>query len=71
MREPVFRVTFEGDVADKEQVFDRVLVAVGPQAELEGSRVSRRRRSRWPANGFIETGRTAAGPAEPNIFAIR
>ena len=32
------RVTFEGDVAEKEQVFDRVLVADRPPAELEDSR---------------------------------
>ena len=32
------RVTFEGDVAEKEQVFDRVLVAVGRRPELEDSR---------------------------------
>ena len=38
------RVTFEGDVAEKEQVFDRVLVADRPPAELEDSRASRRPR---------------------------
>ena len=34
------RVTFEGDVADKEQVFDRVLVAIGrrPNSKIPGSR---------------------------------
>jgi dihydrolipoamide dehydrogenase len=62
------RVTFEGDVAEKEQVYDRVLVAIGrrpnskiPGLETTGVKVN--------AKGFIETDpqrRTAV----PNIFAI-
>ena len=37
------RVTFEGDVAEKEQMFDRVLVAVGrrPNSKIPGPREDR------------------------------
>jgi len=62
------RVTFEGDVADKEQVFDRVLVAVGrrptskiPGLETTGVKVDDK--------GFIETD-PQRRTAEPTIFAI-
>src|SRR5688572_3838149 len=62
------RVTFEGDVAEKEQVFDRVLVAVGrrpnskiPGLETTGVKVS--------AKGFIETD-PQRRTAERSIFAI-
>ncbi len=62
------RVSFEGEVADKEQVFDRVLVAVGrrpnsriPGLESTGVKVD--------AKGFIETD-PQRRTAEPTIFAI-
>jgi dihydrolipoamide dehydrogenase len=62
------RVTFEGDVAEKEQLFDRVLVAVGrrpnsriPGLETTGVKVD--------AKGFIETDGQRR-TAERNIFAI-
>jgi len=62
------RVTFEGDVADKEQVFDRVLVAVGrrPNSKIPGLETTK---VRVAANGFIETDEQRR-TAEPNIFAI-
>jgi pyruvate/2-oxoglutarate dehydrogenase complex dihydrolipoamide dehydrogenase (E3) component len=36
-------VTFEGDVAEKEQVFDRVLVAIGrrPNSKIPGLETTR------------------------------
>jgi dihydrolipoamide dehydrogenase len=62
------RVTFEGDVAEKEQVFDRVLVAVGrrPNSKIPGLETTKVKVS---ANGFIETDQQRR-TAEPNIFAI-
>ncbi|HZJ31566.1 MAG TPA: dihydrolipoyl dehydrogenase [Vicinamibacterales bacterium] len=62
------RVTFEGDVADKEQVFDRVLVAVGrrPNSKIPGLETTK---VKVAANGFIETD-AQRRTAEPNIFAV-
>jgi len=62
------RVTFEGDVAEKEQVFDRVLVAVGrrPNSEIPGLEATR---VKVDAKGFIETDGQRR-TAEPTIFAI-
>jgi dihydrolipoamide dehydrogenase len=62
------RVTFEGDVPEKEQVFDRVLVAVGrrPNSKIPGLETTR---VKVAANGFIETDEQRR-TAEPNIFAI-
>jgi dihydrolipoamide dehydrogenase len=62
------RVTFEGDVAEREQVFDRVLVAVGrrPNSKIPGLETTN---VKVAANGFIETDQQRR-TAEPNIFAI-
>src|ERR1043166_9432939 len=62
------RVTFEGDVAEKEQVFDRVLVAVGrrPNSKVPGLEKTR---VKIDAKGFIETD-PQRRTAEPSIFAI-
>ena len=62
------RVTFEGDVAEKEQVFDRVLVAVGrrPNSKIPGLESTK---VKIAANGFIETDEQRR-TAEPNVFAI-
>ena len=62
------RVTFDGDVAEKEQVFDRVLVAVGrrPNSKIPGLETTR---VKVTGNGFIETD-PQRRTAEPNIFAI-
>ena len=62
------RVTFEGDVAEKEQVFDRVLVAVGrrPNSKIPGLETTK---VRVDAKGFIETDQQRR-TAEPTIFAI-
>jgi len=62
------RVTFEGDVAEKEQVFDRVLVAVGrrPNSKIPGLETTG---VKVDAKGFIETD-ISRRTAEPNIFAI-
>ena len=62
------RVTFEGDVAEKEQVFDRVLVAIGrrPNSKIPGLETTR---VKVGQNGFIETD-PQRRTAEPNIFAI-
>jgi dihydrolipoamide dehydrogenase len=62
------RVTFEGDVPEKEQLFDRVLVAVGrrPNSKIPGLETTR---VKVAANGFIETDEQRR-TAEPNIFAI-
>ena len=62
------RVTFEGDVEEKSQLFDRVLVAVGrrPNSKIPGLETTG---VRVDAKGFIETDpqrRTAV----PSIFAI-
>ncbi len=62
------RVTFEGEVAEKEQVFDRVLVAIGrrPNSKIPGLETTR---VKVDAKGFIETD-AQRRTAEPNIFAI-
>ena len=62
------RVTFEGDVAQKEQTFDRVLVAVGrrPNSKIPGLETTK---VKIASNGFIETDEQRR-TAEPNIFAI-
>ena len=64
------RVTFEGDVVKdaKEQVFDRVLVAIGrrPNSKIPGLETTR---VKVDAKGFIETD-PQRRTAEPNIFAI-
>jgi dihydrolipoamide dehydrogenase len=62
------RVTFEGDVAQKEQVFDRVLVAVGrrPNSKIPGLETTR---VKVDQKGFIETD-PQRRTAEPTIFAI-
>jgi dihydrolipoyl dehydrogenase len=62
------RVTLEGDVADKEQVFDRVLVAIGrrPNSKIPGLETTR---VKVDQQGFIETD-PQRRTAEPTIFAI-
>ena len=62
------RVTFEGDVDPKEQVFDRVLVAVGrrPNSKIPGLDTTR---VKVDGKGFIETDGQRR-TAEPSIFAI-
>jgi dihydrolipoyl dehydrogenase len=62
------RVTFEGDVAEKEQIFDRVLVSVGrrPNSKIPGLETTR---VKVDPKGFIETDGQRR-TAEPNIFAI-
>jgi dihydrolipoamide dehydrogenase len=62
------RVTFEGDVAEKEQVFDRVLVAVGrrPNSKIPGLETTA---VKVDARGFIETD-PQRRTAERNVFAI-
>jgi dihydrolipoamide dehydrogenase len=62
------RVTFEGDVAEKEQVFDRVLVAIGrrPNSKIPGLETTR---VKVDPKGFIETD-PQRRTAEPSIFAI-
>jgi dihydrolipoamide dehydrogenase len=62
------RVTFEGDVPEKEQVFDRVLVAVGrrPNSKIPGLETTQ---VKVDAKGFIATDGQRR-TAEPNIFAI-
>ena len=62
------RVTFEGDVPDKEQVFDRVLVAIGrrPNSKIPGLESTRVVVNQ---KGFIETDGQRR-TAEPTIFAI-
>jgi dihydrolipoyl dehydrogenase len=62
------RVTFEGDVPEKEQVFDRVLVAVGrrPNSKIPGLEATR---VRIDPKGFVEVDGQRR-TAEPNIFAI-
>jgi dihydrolipoamide dehydrogenase len=62
------RVTFEGDVPQKEQVFDRVLVAVGrrPNSKIPGLETTR---VKVTPQGFIETD-PQRRTAESNIFAI-
>ena len=62
------RVTFEGDVAEKEQLFDRVLVAVGrrPNSKIPGLETTG---VKVDAKGFIETDGQRR-TAERTIFAI-
>jgi dihydrolipoamide dehydrogenase len=62
------RVTFEGELAEKEQVFDRVLVAVGrrPNSKIPGLDATR---VKVDAKGFIEVDGQRR-TAEPTIFAI-
>jgi dihydrolipoamide dehydrogenase len=62
------RVTFEGEAAEKEQVFERVLVAVGrrPNSQIPGLD---RTRVRVDSKGFIETDGQRR-TAEPTMFAI-
>jgi dihydrolipoamide dehydrogenase len=62
------RVSFEGEVAEKEQVFDRVLVAVGrrPNSKIPGLETTG---VKVDAKGFIETD-PQRRTAEPTIFAI-
>ena len=62
------RVTFEGEAAEKEQTFDRVLVAVGrrPNSKIPGLETTR---VKADAKGFIETDGQRR-TAEPTIFAI-
>ena len=62
------RVTFEGEVPEKEQVFDRVLVAVGrrPNSKIPGLETTQ---VKVAANGFIETD-AQRRTAEPTVFAI-
>jgi dihydrolipoamide dehydrogenase len=62
------RVTFEGKADPKEQVFDRVLVAIGrrPNGKVPGLETTK---VKIDAKGFIETDGQRR-TAEPNIFAI-
>ena len=62
------RVTFEGDVKEKEQLFDRVLVAVGrrPNSKIPGLEATK---VKVDQKGFIETDGQRR-TAEPTIFAI-
>jgi dihydrolipoamide dehydrogenase len=62
------RVTFEGDIPEKEQVFDRVLVAVGrrPNSKIPGLETTK---VKIDQKGFIETDGQRR-TAEPTIFAI-
>jgi dihydrolipoamide dehydrogenase len=62
------RVTFEGDVAETEQVFARVLVAIGrrPNSKIPGLETTR---VKVDQKGFIETD-PQRRTAEPTIFAI-
>ncbi len=62
------RVTFEGDVAEKEQVFERVLVAVGrrPNSQIPGLDKTA---VKVDARGFVETDGQRR-TAEPTLFAI-
>lgn len=62
------RVTLEGDASEKEQVFDRVLVAVGrrPNSKIPGLDATR---VNVDQKGFIETDGQRR-TAEPTIFAI-
>jgi dihydrolipoamide dehydrogenase len=62
------RVTFEGEVSEKEQIFDRVLVAVGrrPNSKIPGLETTK---VKVNAQGFVETD-PQRRTAEPNIFAI-
>ena len=62
------RVTFEGEAGTKDQLFDRVLVAVGrrPNSKIPGLESTR---VKIDPGGFIETD-AQRRTAEPSIFAI-
>jgi dihydrolipoamide dehydrogenase len=62
------RVTFEGDVTEKEQVFDRVLVSIGrrPNSKIPGLETTK---VKVDAKGFIESD-PQRRTAEPSIFVI-
>jgi len=62
------RVTFEGDVAEREQLFDRVLVSIGrrPNSKIPGLETTR---VKVDAKGFIESD-PQRRTAEPSIFVI-
>src|SRR5688572_15943776 len=62
------RVTFEGDVAEKEQVFDRVLVSIGrrPNSKIPGLETTK---VKVDAKGFIESD-AQRRTAEPSVFVI-
>ncbi len=62
------RVTFEGDLAEKEQVFDRVLVSIGrrPNSKIPGLETTK---VKVDAKGFIESD-PQRRTAEPSIFVI-
>jgi dihydrolipoamide dehydrogenase len=62
------RVSFDGAVAEKEQLFDRVLVAVGrrPNSKIPGLETTK---VKVDPKGFIETD-PQRRTAEANIFAI-
>ena len=62
------RVTFEGEVAEKEQLFDRVLVSIGrrPNSKIPGLETTR---VKVDAKGFIESD-PQRRTAEPSIFVI-
>jgi dihydrolipoamide dehydrogenase len=62
------KVTFEGDVKESEQTFDRVLVAIGrrPNSKIPGLDTTK---VKVDAKGFIETD-PQRRTAEPTIWAI-
>jgi dihydrolipoyl dehydrogenase len=62
------RVAFDGDIEPKEQVYERVLVAVGrrPNSQIPGLETTR---VKVDQKGFIETD-PQRRTAEPTIFAI-
>ena len=62
------RVTFEGDVTEREQVFDRVLVSIGrrPNSKIPGLETTK---VKVDAKGFIESD-AQRRTAEPSIFVI-
>jgi dihydrolipoamide dehydrogenase len=62
------RVSFEGDVTEKEQVFDRVLVSIGrrPNSKIPGLETTK---VKVDAKGFIESD-AQRRTAEPSIFVI-
>jgi dihydrolipoamide dehydrogenase len=65
---PGIRVTFEGEVAEKEQFFDRVLVAVGrrPNSKIPGLETTK---VKIDQKGFVEVNGQRR-TAEATIFAI-
>jgi dihydrolipoamide dehydrogenase len=62
------RVSFEGDVTEKEQVFDRVLVSIGrrPNSKIPGLETTK---VKVDTKGFIESD-AQRRTAEPSIFVI-